>query len=40
MSVASPVALPEPHVARVTPRSGRLGLLFAVILATSVSAFA
>jgi hypothetical protein len=40
MSVASPAVLPEPRAARITPRGGRLGLLFAVILATSVSAFA
>jgi hypothetical protein len=40
MSVASPAVLPEPRVGRVTPRGGRIGLLFAVIVATSLSAFA
>jgi hypothetical protein len=40
MSVASPAVLPEPRVGRVTPRGGRIGLLFGVIVATSLSAFA
>jgi hypothetical protein len=42
MSIASSVALPQPEALRVSRRAGhhRLALLFAVILATSLSAFA